>query len=43
MGRQTDRRTFNPADNKARDPYLHQVFVDPFSEGFLLDSVPFIC
>lgn len=24
------------------DSYLHQVLIDPLSEGFLLDSVPFI-
>lgn len=39
----TDRQSFNWLYNKIRDSYLHQVFIDPFSEGFLLDSVPFIC
>lgn len=43
MGRQTDRQTLNLPGNRTRSSYLHQVFIDPFSEGFLLDSVPFIC
>lgn len=40
---QTDRQTLNLPGNRTCSPYLHQVFIDPFSEGFLLDSVPFIC
>lgn len=36
-------RSCNQLHHQLHDSYLHQVFIDPFSEGFLLDSVPFIC